>query len=389
MWKLQENILDKESIQNLLDFVSTTERFTQFEKVKEFETKWSQWQGCKYSVFVNSGSSANLIMLDAIKEYYNIADGSEVLVPAVTWVTNISPVKQVGLKPVFVDINLQDLAFDCEQLEKSITEKTKIILITHLIGLPANMDKIQDIANRHNLIILEDCCESHGAKYHGKKIGNFGAASTFSFYWGHHMTTVEGGTICTDNEELADLFILKRSHGLARELAPEKHQKYKDMYPDINFNFLFLTQGYNFRNTELHAVLGIEQIPYLDSYIEKRNTNYQKFLKILKKIEDKVYIFNNEGISSFCLPFVFKNKADKLKLIEHLTKHEVESRPVIGGNLLRQPCFKQYGSYKDFPNAELIHENGFYIGNNQFVDDGRLELLSKIIDECFSLQQIN
>jgi len=218
MWNLQENILNKEARDFLVDFINTTERFTQFDKVKEFEKAWSSWQNVAFSTYVNSGSSADLIMLDAVKEYYNIADGAEVLVPAVTWTTNITSVIQAKLSPVFVDVNLSDFSFDYGKLEKAITANTKIILVTHLIGIPANIEKIKTIADKHDLLILEDCCESHGASFNGVKVGNFGVASTFSFYWGHHMTTVEGGTICTSIDELNDLFILKRSHGLAREL---------------------------------------------------------------------------------------------------------------------------------------------------------------------------
>lgn len=383
MWKLQENIIEDKDKKILIDFIESTDRFTQFEKVKKFELDWSTWQGCKFSTFVNSGSSADLIMLDAVKEYYNISDNSEVLVPAVTWTTNITSVIQNNLKPVFVDVNLNDLSFDYEKLEQAVTSKTKIILITHLIGIPANIDKIKEIADRHSLIILEDCCESHGAKYKGEKIGNFGLASTFSFYWGHHMTCVEGGMICTNIEELNDLFILKRSHGLARELDHSKHQKFKDKYPDIDFNFLFLTHGYNFRNTELNAVLGSEQLRHLDRYINIRNINHKKYLEIVRLIKDRLYVIDNPGISSFCLPFIFKDKNDRIKLQENFKLNNIECRPIIGGNLLRQPCFSRYAAYLDYPNAEIAHENGVYIGNNQFVDDARLNLLGKIIKETF------
>lgn len=383
MWKLQENVLNNEDIETLKNFINTTSRFTQFEEVKKFEENWSKWQGCKYSVFVNSGSSANLVMLDAIKEYYKIQDDSEVLVPAVTWTTNITPVIQIGLKPVFVDINLFDLSFDYSKLEQAITDKTKIILLTHLIGIPANIDKIKNIAKKHNLIILEDCCESHGAKYKEEKVGNFGLVSTFSFYWGHHMTSVEGGMVCTDDEDLRDLFLLKRSHGLARELPKDKHQKFKDLYPDVDFNFLFLTNGYNLRNTEFNAVLGMAQLKKLDDYILKRNENYNKFLEILTPIKDKIYVMNPQGISSFCLQFIFKENSDKIKLQNALKKLDIEYRPIIGGNLLSQPCFSQYGKACDYTNAEIVHQNGFYIGNNQFVDDKRLQMLKSTIEEVF------
>ncbi len=383
MWKLQDEILDKNDKYKLVDFILNTERFTQFEKVKEFERLWSLWQNTKYSTYLNSGSSADLIMLDAVKEFYSIADGAEVLVPAVTWTTNITSVIQTKMTPVFVDINLNDLSFDYDKLEASITSKTKIILITHLIGIPANIDKIKEIANKYDLIILEDCCESHGATYNSEKIGNFGVASTFSFYWGHHITTIEGGMVCTNIDELNDLFILKRSHGLARELHKSKHQYYKDLYPNINFNFLFLTHGYNFRNTEFNAVIGIDQIKYLDNYINIRNENHKKYLEIIKKIEDKIYIVDNDGISSFCLPFIFKNNSDKKLLEKAVEDAEIEIRPIISGNLLNQPCFSKYGDYKDYKNSQIIHDNGFYIGNNQFVNDEKLDLLNTIINNVF------
>lgn len=383
MWKLQENILEKSDKDKLSDFINSTDRFTQFNMVKLFEKKWSEWQGCKYSVFVNSGSSADLLMLDAVKEFHNIPDNSEVLVPAVTWTTNITSVIQAKLTPVFVDINLDDLAFDYAGLEKAVSPKTKIILITHLLGLPANISKIKAVAEKRGLIVLEDCCESHGAHVGGKKVGNHGAASTFSFYWGHHMTTIEGGMVCTDDERLNDLFLLKRSHGLARELDPSKHDIYRKKYPEVNFDFLFLTHGYNFRNTELHATIGIEQLTHLDKYIEIRNANYKKFSEIISPIRDRIYHCGAEGISSFCLPFIFKDKKDKERLQAKCRENQIETRPIVGANLLRQPCFKAYGDYLDFPNAEILHLNGFYIGNNQFVDDKRLNRLKEVIRNSF------
>jgi CDP-6-deoxy-D-xylo-4-hexulose-3-dehydrase len=383
MWKLQENILEKSDKEFLADFILSTERFTQFEKVKEFERKWAQWQKTSYSIFVNSGSSADLVMLDATKEFYKIPDDAEVLVPAVTWTTNITSVIQSKMKPVFVDVNLKDFSFDYEKLEKAITPRTKIILVTHLIGIPADMEKISMIAKKHNLIILEDCCESHGAQFNNDKVGNYGIASSFSFYWGHHLTTIEGGMICTKNEELNDLFILKRSHGLARELSPSKHQKYRDANPLVDFNFLFLTHGYNFRNTELHAVIGIEQLKHLDRYIDIRNHNYKIFLEIIGPIQKFLHPVDHSGISSFCLPFVFKNVSDKERFVGAIKKNKIEYRPIISGNLLRQPCFSSYGNFRDFVNADTLHLNGFYIGNNQFVGEERLSLLKSIIEEVF------
>ena len=382
-WKLQENVLNEEDIEVLVDFIRHTKRFTQFEKVKEFEQEYSWWLGTKYCVYVNSGSSANLLLIAALKELYQWKLNDEVIVPAVTWVTNISPVMQCGLKPVFVDINLKDLSFDYDKLESAITSKTKAIFVTHLIGFPADIKKIRNIIGDRDILILEDCCESHGATIDGIKIGNFGIGNTFSFYWGHHITSVEGGVVCTNNEDLYKLVVLKRSHGLARELPTRYHKELKSTYPDINFDFLFLTDGYNFRNTEFNAVLGQHQIQRLDEFIKIRNNNYYKFLKICEPCEDELILFRIEGTSSFSLPFLFRHRERMKDFFKLLGENHIESRPIISGNLLRQPFLKQYYSPDDFPNADLLHSNGCYIGNNQFVDDVRLSRLEQIMREYF------
>jgi len=384
-WKLQENILEKSDINSLIDFIRTTDRFTQFDKVREFEEAWSKWQGSRYNIFVNSGSSANLLIIEIMKQLGGWRDGDDVIVPAVTWVTNISPVIQNGLKPVFVDVNLKDLSFNYDELAAKITSRTKAIFVTHLIGIPADLGKIKEIIGSRDIKILEDCCESHGAEIGGKKVGNLGVCGSFSFYWGHHMTTIEGGMISTDNEEIYRQSVLKRSHGLARELPRSYHEKYAKENPEIDFNFLFLTDGFNFRNTEFNAVLGLSQIKKLDEYIKIRKRNHDRFFEILDPFKNYFHLLSNsEGISPFCLPFLFVDENAKREFQARLGEEGIESRPVIGGNLLRQPFLKDFGDYREFKNAEFVHRNGFYIGNNQFVDDERLERLSDILKDFFS-----
>jgi CDP-6-deoxy-D-xylo-4-hexulose-3-dehydrase len=383
-WKLQENIIDKKNTDILVKFIKKTKRYTQFTEVKKFEKAWSKWQGCKYSVFVNSGSSANLLILDLLKDLYNWQTNDEIIVPAVTWITDISSVMQLGLKPVFVDVNLTDFAFDYNQLAKSITKRTRAIFLTHLMGFPADINKIKKIIGKRKVALIEDCCESHGAKYHGKKIGNFGLVSSFSFYWGHHITTVEGGMICTNNEEIYKRAVLKRSHGLARELPPEYHDYYKKRYPTIDFNFLFLTTGYNVRNTELNAVLGKEQLKKLNSYIATRNRNFKKYQQVIKKFSEHLYTFSATGISSFSFPLVLKKAKLRDELQAYLTRKGIESRSLISGNLLKQPFLRKYNHLDRFPNADILHFNGFYIGNNQFVDKKRLDFLDKYLSEFFA-----
>lgn len=384
-WKLQENVLTDQDLENLTDFIKTTKRFTQFTNVAKFEAAYAQWQGCQYCVYVNSGSSANLIMIAAASEMYHWPADAEVIVPAVTWPTTITPVMQSKYKPVFVDANLSDLSFDYDKLAAAITDKTRAIFVAHLLGFPADIKKIQQIIGDRNITLLEDCCESQGATIDGKKVGNFGLAGSFSFYWGHHMTTVEGGMICTNDEEFYKLLLLKRSHGLARELPERFHADIKKQYPEIDFNFLFLSDGFNVRNTELHAVLGLSQLPKMNGYIDIRNKNYQSYLNTCANYEAHLHVIKPApGYSSFVLPFFFKDAKKKALFQECMMKEGIESRPLISGNLLRQPFLNKYYDPANFKNADFIHENAFYIGNNQFVDDARMERLAQLMKVFFS-----
>jgi len=347
----------------LIEFISSSDMYTCGKKVEEFENKWSEWLGCKHSLFVTSGSTANLLLLASIKEFYNIPNGSKVLVPACTWVTNVSPVFQNGLEPVFCDINLDNYSFDTDNLPD---DDIKIVFVTHLLGLNAPMEKIK---NKYpNAIFIEDICESHGiTDENGIKRG-YGTGSTFSFYYGHHMTTIEGGMISTDNAELYQLMKLKRSHGMARHLLPENYEKTISEYPNIDPKFLFLTDGYNFRNTELNAVIGIEQLQRLDESIKIRKSNYDRFMLYLLKYETFFHVPKYDPYnSSFCLPFVCKTKELKTKLINIFNKLKIEYRPIVGGNLLIHPFLDKWKNSTKTPNADLLNDNGVYIGNSQFV----------------------
>jgi CDP-4-dehydro-6-deoxyglucose reductase, E1 len=380
-WRLQENVITDSDLDLLVSFIKETKRFTQFTKVAEFETAFAKWQDCRHCVFVNSGSSANLILINSAKEYFGWANGDEVIVPAVTWPTTVTPVLQCGLNPVFIDANLSDLSLDYDKVSSKISSKTRGIFVAHLLGFPASIARLQEIVSGRDIVILEDCCESQGAMTNGTKVGNLGVAGTFSFYWGHHMTTVEGGMLCTNNEDLYKLFLLKRSHGLARELPPETHAELKKAYKDIEFNFLFLSDGFNVRNTEFNAVLGLAQLAHIDNFIQKRNKNYEEFIKICKNHQQELILLEVPGISSFVLPFFFRSKERK-EIFQAIIRNEgIESRPLISGNLLRQPFLSKYYNAVDYPNADFIHTNAFYIGNNQFVDGYRLEMLASLMND--------
>lgn len=382
-WKLQENVINDSDLDILVSFIQETKRFTQFTKVAAFEAAFAKWQGCRYCVFVNSGSSANLVLINAAKEYFGWENGDEVIVPAVTWPTTVTPVLQCGLTPVFVDANLSDLSLDYDKVASRISSKTRAVFVAHLLGFPANIPRLQEIISGADITMLEDCCESLGAMVNGTRVGNLGVAGTFSFYWGHHITTVEGGMLCTNNEELRKLFLLKRSHGLARELPPENHAALRETYKDIDFNFLFLTDGFNVRNTEFNAVLGIAQMAHVDNFILQRNKNYQAFIKTCKKYQDELILLELQGLSSFVLPFIFKDKERKEAFKAILQGSGIESRPLISGNLLRQPFLTNYYNTTDYPNADFLHTNAFYIGNNQFVDENRLDILASLMANFF------
>jgi CDP-6-deoxy-D-xylo-4-hexulose-3-dehydrase len=382
-WPLQENVLGLQQRKKLSNFILKTQRFTQSSEVKKFEKNYAKWQGCKYSIFVNSGSSANLLITYSAKEIFKWTNNDEVIVPALTWPTTVTPIIQANLKPVFVDCNIEDLSFDYNDLKKKITARTKAIFVAHIIGFPANIHKIKEIIKGKNIIIFEDTCESTGAFFKEKKVGNFGLASSFSFYWGHHLTTVEGGMICTNNEKFYNTCLLKRSHGLARELPKKMHIAIKKKYKNIDFRFLFLNDGFNLRNTEINAYLGNIQLKFLNKWIKIRNENYKIFTNLCEKFNKHLVVIKpKKGISSFVFPFLFKNKTLKNKFIETLNKNKIENRPLIAGNLLKQPFLKNYKN-KLFKNADFLHENCIYIGNNQFVNKKRLENLKKVLYQFF------
>ncbi len=382
-WPLQENVISSNERKKLSKFILNTKRFTQFTEVLKFEKDYSKWQNCKYSIFVNSGSSANLLIIQSAKEIYKWREGDEIIVPSLTWTTTVTPVIQSGLKPVFVDCNLNDFSFDYKDLKKKITKKTKAIFIAHIIGFPANISSIKKIIKGKNILILEDSCESQGAKFKNKKVGNFGIASSFSFYWGHHLTTIEGGMITTNNKKFYEMCLLKRSHGLARELPKKSHSTIRKKFKNIDFKFLFLSSGFNLRNTEINAYLGRFQLPQIDKWIKIRNKNYNKFYQICLKYKSELLATNNSGISSFVLPFIFKNKIRKIKFEKFLIKNKIETRPLIAGNLLKQPFLSKYKNI-NLKNSTFIHQNALYIGNNQFVNVERMNKLEKLMKIFFS-----
>jgi len=384
-WRLMDNAITFRQKLKLAYFVLTSNKFTNGPKVREFENVWSKWVGSKHSLFVSSGSTANYLLIAAIKEKYGLVDGDKVLVPACTWMTSVAPIFQNKLTPIFIDISLDNYCIDSEDLlkVKEIHPDIKLVFTTHLLGFHSDIEKIREIFP--DALVAEDSCEAHGVKDHlGNRMNPNSLGATFSFYFGHHITTIEGGFISTNDSELYDLMRMKRSHGLAREASPETYKKYQELYPEIIPTFLFVTDGYNFRNDELSAVLGLEQIKSLDKFINIRNENYKNYYELIKNLPNLFYVPICENtMSSFTLPIVCKNKKVYNLLIENFKKHNIEYRPLVAGNLLRQPFLKNYkfDYEKEIFNADIIHELGLYIGNSQFIRNKHLALLEEILLE--------
>lgn len=381
-WPLMEDTITFKDRIKMSLFLLTSSRLTNGPRVREFEKEWSEWLGVKHSLYVSSGSTANSLLISAVKEYYGLRDGDKVLVPSTTWMTNVAPVFQAGLQPIFCDINLNNFSFDVEELKyvASVHPDIKAVFITHLIGFSSDVEKIREIFP--DALILEDVCESHGVEGpNGKKRGTESNGSTFSFYFGHHMTTIEGGMVCTNNTELYELMRLKRSHGMAREASPHIFQQYAKENPEIDEMFLFMTDGYNFRNHEVCAVLGLSQLKRLDRNIKIRRDNYEFFNQKLLE-SNKYYIPEYQiGNSSFSFPLICIDGERSNVIKNTLNENGIEFRPVISGNLLRHPAFKKYKlcTQRENPNVETLHKNGLYVGNSQYVTKKKIDKLFDIL----------
>ena len=383
-WPLINDNVSPTDRQVLLDFILSGERLTNGPKVKEFERIWSEWLGVKHSVMVNSGASANYISIAMVKELKGIG---EVIVPPLGWVSDLASIAQLGMKPVIVDIDMKNLAITAENIKNAITVDTKAIVLIHCLGFNGISDEIIQIAKDNNILLIEDCCESHGATYKEQKIGTFGDISLFSFYFGHHITTVEGGVVCVNDNKLYDLVKLFRSHGMTREASLELQSYYQAKYPELNPLFTFAVAGFNMRSTEINAVLGIEQMKRLDYNINKRTENLNTWLLSLNP--EKFYLdFDKEGSSNFALPLVLQEpNKNKLKAVCNILEEEkVEYRlgTAGGGNQALQPYLDNFNHRVEgeLPNANYIHHYALYVGNHP-------ELTStQIVNLCSKLNTI-
>lgn len=382
---LMSDNIDKQDINELINFLSQKNipKLTNGPKVVEFENEWGKWLGTKYNLMVNSGASANELTMLALNYIYG--DG-EIIVPPLTWISDISSVIFSGFRPVFCDINLHNFSFDIDKLKSVITDKTKAIFLTHVLGINGLTKEIISLCEEKNILLIEDVCESHGVTYEGKKVGSIGFASNFSFYFAHHMSTIEGGMICTNNENFYQICRALRSHGMMREMTNEQMKnQIIESNPDLNKDFIFIRPSHNFRSTELNAVIGLSQIKKLDTNNTARIDNFSYFMN---NLDNKKYHTDIEmkGQCNYAFIVVLKEPSfDKRNHLEKtLSESGIEFRRGLsgGGNQLRQPFFKKYYeiNHSDFPNMEHVHNFSWYIGNYPSLEREKINYLLKILN---------
>lgn len=385
-WPLMKNNISRGDLAAVFDFLQQDDPIlTQSDQVQQFEKEWSAWLGVKHSVFVNSGSSANLLTISALREHYGLG---EIIVPTLTWVSDIASVIQCGFKPVFVDVDRRTLGMDNAQVIAKITPQTKAVFLTHVLGYNALSRSLVDELQAHDIPLIEDVCESYGATFQGRKLGTFGLFADFSFYYAHHLTTVEGGMISTNDSKLYETLRMLRSHGMVRESTSDGlRQSYAERYPDLSPDFIFAFPAYNVRSTEINAVMGRSQIKRLDDNNRLRSENLTLFLDNLDSNKYQTD-FETAGSCNYAFTLVLR-RPDAVfcqKVIQVLHEHGVEFRrgTAGGGNQLRQPYLRRLLGEPDlsrFPNVEHVHFYGFYIGNYPGLEQEKILTLCSLLND--------
>ncbi len=375
MWRLAEDTINEADFEALAKWLRTSPRLTQGELVRQFEHAWAEWNGSSYAVMVSSGSTANFMLIRAIQD--RLGRSLRVGVSAVTWPTNVTPSLMLGHDLVFLDVSRETLGIDTDVAVAAMMDGLDVLFVTHLLGFCAITDEMLRMAEATKTILIEDACEAHGASLNERKVGAIGLAGTFSFYYGHHISTIEGGMITTDDRDLADHLRVMRSHGLARE--SEKFTEISSRHGDIDERFLFVEVGLNFRSSDLNAFLGLRQLEYLEERITQRNDNFGRFIDQAPDWLHRSY--RTDGMSSFALPLISDSVARE-ELRSRLDDIDIESRPVVAGNLLRQPFLARAGHVAfggSAPNADWIHDNGLYVGNGPHVTPEGIDRLLQVL----------
>jgi len=367
----------------LTEFIMRTARLSMDTKCVEFENLFSKFQERKFSILFNSGGSANLALLQALKNIGKLKDGDHIGFSALTWSTNTMPIIQLGLIPVPLDCEPSTLNVMSQNLLERINHiELKALFLTNVLGFIGDIIEIKRICRLRNIILLEDNCESLGTSVDGIKAGNFSLASTFSFFIAHHMSTIEGGMICTDDEELAEMLKIVRANGWDRNLTSEQQFKWRkkfNIHSEFQAKYTFYDLGFNFRPTEITGFLGVYQLQFLKNNILIREKNYLRLEEIIKTNEDLLLLKHDhiDTLSTFAFPVVCMTPKLREKYLSRFSGAGIEIRPMIAGNMQNQPFYKKYVKEEyDMPGTDLLHECGFYCGNYPELSDGDLEIIS-------------
>lgn len=373
---LVKDTIDFNDVKRLITWLETNPRLTKGDLTLEFEKKWSEWLGVKYSVFVNSGSSANLAAIYSLLLSGKLKN-NKIVVPAVSWVTTVTPTIQLGMEPIMCDCDIDNLGLDINHLKEIIKNNNpSVIILVHVLGIPNHMDEILKLCKENDILLIEDTCESIGSKYNDKLLGSLGDLSTFSFYFGHHMSTIEGGMISTNDEDLYHILLSIRSHGWDRDLPKEKQNFLREKYGVDKFRSLytFYYPGFNLRSTDLQAYIGLGQLEKLDMIVKNRNKNFIRYKNEIKNTFWNVSEPEGSFISNFSFPIITKNIKE---LTEQLITNNIECRPLICGSINEHPFwYERYGK-QNLPNSKLVHNYGLYLPNNHQMTD---EEISKVIE---------
>ena len=381
MIKLVSDTINREDIDVLVEWLQQDPipRLTKGDLTLQLEEKWAKKIGTKYSVFVNSGSSSILLTLAALNESGRLKN-NKIVVPAVSWATDVSSPMLLGLDPIMCDCNLEDLSCDLDELENIFkTQSPSTLILVSPLGLVPNMLKITQLCDKYKVILLEDVCESMGSKFKDSYLGSFGLASFFSMYFGHHLSTIEGGFINTNDEDFYHMLLMMRSHGWDRDLPKWKQKELREKHECTDFDALynFYVPGFNLRATDLQAFIGLRAIDKLDKYASKRNINFENYLSFIKN--NKLQLLNNDSnfISSFAIPIVHKERDN---IVKDLINNNIEVRPLIAGNMASKPMWTKKYQKPILPNAELLEEQGFYIPNHQDLTIQEIKQITDIIN---------
>ena len=382
-YPLASSTWDEKEIE-AINSVIAKDMYTMGEGVKQFEDDFSNFVHSKYAVMVNSGSSANLIAVAAMFYTKNpkLKRGDEVIVPAVSWSTTYYPLYQYGLKLKFVDVDLHTLNFDLDQLKLAVSDNTKMILAVNLLGNPNHFDAIKEIIGSRDIILMEDNCESMGAEFKGKQTGTFGLVGTFSTFFSHHMATMEGGLIVTDDEEMYHVMVCLRAHGWTRHLPKEnKISNKSDNWFEESFRFLL--PGYNVRPVEMSGVIGVEQLKKLPSFLEQRRKNAELFVSLFKDSPDFYIQKDIDNSSWFGFSFIIKPEStlNRLDIVKKLEENNIDCRPIVTGDFTKNEVLKYFDCeiFGEMKNAQYLDKNGFFVGNHQIDLTEEIKHLHKVL----------